>query len=200
MAARVARAGLPIVYSSRDFGTGVLESENPSAVAVAALGGRVESGELTPSSSSVGGTSGTATPPNGTTTTTTTTKTTTTKTTTTANSQTKRGKGLLSSANGGVGGTTFRIEGEDVDVHRWGAPFWSQVGYLFQRSLRTRRFQTLSTQDIFQFLTIGVLAGCFWLQKGNDVTLAGSRDVIGTCVKMILYYFFKYAMIDDGRI
>ncbi len=48
------------------------------------------------------------------------------------------------------------------DEHRWGAPFWEQFRILFQRSLRTRRFEALSTQDFFQFGVIGILSGLFW--------------------------------------
>jgi hypothetical protein len=33
--------------------------------------------------------------------------------------------------------------------------------------------QTLSNQDIFQFLIISVLAGLFWLQTGQDDTVLG---------------------------
>ena len=42
---------------------------------------------------------------------------------------------------------------------RWGASYPLQVRVLFERSLKTRRFETLSTQDLIQYLIVGVLAG-----------------------------------------
>ena len=43
--------------------------------------------------------------------------------------------------------------------HRWGAPYREQIRILFTRSIKTRRFEALSTRDFLQFLIVGVLAG-----------------------------------------
>ena len=42
---------------------------------------------------------------------------------------------------------------------RWGASYPLQLTVLFERSLKTRRFETLSTQDLVQYIIVGVLAG-----------------------------------------
>jgi hypothetical protein len=42
---------------------------------------------------------------------------------------------------------------------RWGAPYSLQLVVLFVRSLKTRRFESLSTQDFATFLIVGVLCG-----------------------------------------
>lgn len=47
------------------------------------------------------------------------------------------------------------------------------------RSVRTRRFQTLSTQDLCQFLIVGVLSGLFWLQRAKNDTTAAASDTLG---------------------
>ena len=52
---------------------------------------------------------------------------------------------------------------------RWGATWPAQVFILFIRSLKTRRYESLAIQDIFQFLTVGVLCGAYelvWSQTG----------------------------------
>jgi hypothetical protein len=38
---------------------------------------------------------------------------------------------------------------------RWGASYWMQFSILFVRAIRTRRFQSLSTQDFVQFIAVG---------------------------------------------
>lgn len=43
--------------------------------------------------------------------------------------------------------------------YRWGAPYKLQLRVLFTRTLKTRRFEALSTRDFCQFLVVGVLAG-----------------------------------------
>ena len=42
---------------------------------------------------------------------------------------------------------------------RWGAPYWAQIGFLFQRSLKVRRFETMQFLDFLQFVSIGLLCG-----------------------------------------
>lgn len=59
------------------------------------------------------------------------------------------------------------------------AVLWSKVFLLLHRSVRTRRFQTLSTQDLCQFLVVGVLSGLFWLQRAKSSTTAAAADTLG---------------------
>ncbi|KAL4457859.1 hypothetical protein ABPG75_012724 [Micractinium tetrahymenae] len=74
---------------------------------------------------------------------------------------------------------------------RWGAPYSTQVALLFQRSLKTRRFESMSSQDIVQFVVIAILAGLFWLQAGQDYSLVGARNVLGLCFFLGVFLSFR---------
>ncbi|KAA6416809.1 hypothetical protein WJX79_011032 [Trebouxia sp. C0005] len=63
--------------------------------------------------------------------------------------------------------------------YRWGAPYREQLRILFTRTIKTRRFEALSTRDFLQFLIVGVLAGLFWLQAGQTSTVAGVNNLRG---------------------
>lgn len=57
-----------------------------------------------------------------------------------------------------------------------------------------RRFQTLSTQDMAQFVIVGLLTGCFWWQRAAHSNLAAAADTLGTspcCFRKenVLYMF-----------
>jgi hypothetical protein len=45
--------------------------------------------------------------------------------------------------------------------------------------VRTRRFETLSTQDIVQYVVVGLLSGCFWWQRAGHDTLSATQDTLG---------------------
>ena len=47
------------------------------------------------------------------------------------------------------------------------------------RAVRTRRFQSMSKQDICQYVIIGLLTGCFWFQRGGKDTLSATQDTLG---------------------
>ncbi len=47
------------------------------------------------------------------------------------------------------------------------------------RAIRVRRFQSMSRQDILQYVIVGLLTGCFWWQRGGHDTLAASADTLG---------------------
>lgn len=63
--------------------------------------------------------------------------------------------------------------------YRWGAPYPVQLRVLLQRTLKTRRFEALSSRDFLQFLIVGVLAGkllcctCVSCRGGIDFLLCG---------------------------
>lgn len=53
-----------------------------------------------------------------------------------------------------------QAEGKQVGTgSRWGASYWTQISILFLRAVKTRRFDSLSTQDIVQFVIVGLLSG-----------------------------------------
>lgn len=47
------------------------------------------------------------------------------------------------------------------------------------RAVRVRRFQSMSKQDILQYIIVGLLTGCFWWQRGGHDTLAATSDTLG---------------------
>ncbi|KAI7836411.1 hypothetical protein COHA_009711 [Chlorella ohadii] len=75
--------------------------------------------------------------------------------------------------------------------HRWGAPWSTQVALLFRRSLRTRRFQSMSTQDIVQAAVISLLAGLCWWQAGQDDTVLGARNTLGLLFFLVMLLSFR---------
>lgn len=88
---------------------------------------------------------------------------------------------------------SFYVHGDDS---RWGASYWGQVGYLFERNLRTRRFESVSSQDVFLFLTLAVLAGLFWLQKGQGDTIIEARDTVGILFFMLMFLSFRSLFVS----
>ena len=58
--------------------------------------------------------------------------------------------------------------------YRWGAPYTVQLRVLLQRTLKTRRFEALSSRDFLQFLIVGVLAGALH----NQITSWSFLDVV----------------------
>ncbi|KAK9820397.1 hypothetical protein WJX72_009913 [[Myrmecia] bisecta] len=75
--------------------------------------------------------------------------------------------------------------------NRWGASYPQQLKILFVRSVRTRRFQSLSKQDLIQFLVVGVLTGLFWLQRAGDDTLGAAQDTLGLLFFELLFLSFR---------
>lgn len=47
------------------------------------------------------------------------------------------------------------------------------------RSLKTRRFESLGFQKFLQFVTVAVIAGLLWYQRGNGDTLKKATDTAG---------------------
>ena len=56
---------------------------------------------------------------------------------------------------------------------RWGSTYSTQYKVLFQRAVKTRRFEALSTRDFVQFLTVAILAGA-WHRISSVVLMTGS--------------------------
>lgn len=74
---------------------------------------------------------------------------------------------------------------------RWGASYAMQFGILFTRSVKTRRFESMSSQDLVQFLTVGVITGMLWWQRGDRETLQGANDMAGLVFFEGLFLSFR---------
>ena len=115
----------------------------------------------------------------------------------------KKGKLLKSSTKTAAKQKTFRsfrryeslVGGADMG-DRWGASYWAQVKILFQRNLKTRRFESVSTQDVLMFTVIALLAGSFWFQRGKDDSLAAARDVVGVIFFMLMFLCFRSMFVS----
>ncbi|KAK9821260.1 hypothetical protein WJX74_004512 [Apatococcus lobatus] len=81
--------------------------------------------------------------------------------------------------------------GQPKGPSRWGAPYHTQLRILFIRSVRTRRFESLSTQDFAQFIVIGLLAGCFWYQRAKPDTLSAAGDTLGLLFFQLMFMSFR---------
>ncbi|KAK9829866.1 hypothetical protein WJX72_008345 [[Myrmecia] bisecta] len=76
-------------------------------------------------------------------------------------------------------------------VNRWGASYTQQLKFLFVRAVKTRRFETMSVQDIVQLLIVGLLCGLFWLQRGQSATVRGASDVTGLLFFQLVFLSFR---------
>lgn len=45
--------------------------------------------------------------------------------------------------------------------------------------MKTRRFESLSVQDISQYLAVALLAGCFYWQAGRGQMIGDAQQTIG---------------------
>lgn len=74
---------------------------------------------------------------------------------------------------------------------RWGASYLMQLEILFRRSAKTRRFETITTQDFVQFLVLGFLCGMIWWKAGDSVTVLGATDTAGLLFFESLFLAFR---------
>lgn len=74
---------------------------------------------------------------------------------------------------------------------RWGASYWTQFSTLFIRAVRVRRFETLSRQDLAQFLVVGAICGMIWWQVGQKPTLYAAQNTRGLLFFEGLFLCFR---------
>ncbi|MEW5296891.1 MAG: hypothetical protein WDW36_000138 [Sanguina aurantia] len=104
---------------------------------------------------------------------------------------------------GKAGGPGVLVEGEEEGSEgkggaegpgpggKWGATFSDQVGLLLVRSLKVRRFSTLSTQKVLMHVVIAGLAGCYWFQLGVQPLKASViHDMAGLLFFIVLFMSF----------
>ncbi|GLI63140.1 hypothetical protein VaNZ11_006048 [Volvox africanus] len=100
----------------------------------------------------------------------------------------------LPSGNGARGGSevdVLNLAASTDAGDKWGAPWVQQVRYLAVRSVKTRRFQSLSVQKTAQLLVVAVLAGLFWWQIGTRLnSTQAALDVGGLLFFVELFIGF----------
>ncbi|BDA45889.1 ABC transporter G family member 14 [Coccomyxa sp. Obi] len=74
---------------------------------------------------------------------------------------------------------------------RWGASYWTQIHILFIRAVKTRRFDSLSSQDFAQFVIVGILSGLFWWQQGRGNTVLAAQNSNGLLFFEMLFLAFR---------
>ncbi len=52
-----------------------------------------------------------------------------------------------------------------------GASYGEQLSVLFSRSIKVRRFESLSGQKFFQLFMVALVTGLFWFQRGARNTI-----------------------------
>ncbi|KAL4427647.1 hypothetical protein ABPG75_001736 [Micractinium tetrahymenae] len=83
------------------------------------------------------------------------------------------------------------LAAERAGASRWGASYWTQFYTLFVRAVRVRRFETLSQQDLIQFIIVGAICGMIWWQVGQDKTLYGAQNARGLLFFEGLFLAFR---------
>lgn len=74
-----------------------------------------------------------------------------------------------------------------MDRQRPGAAYWQQVAVLWQRAVKTRRFEAVNGQRMFQQVAVALVAGMFWWQSGHSRILTGASDIIGLLFFIMLF-------------
>eukprot|EP00873_Tetraselmis_striata_P023562 jgi/Tetstr1/443826/TSEL_003280.t1 len=84
-----------------------------------------------------------------------------------------------------------KARAEASDSKAWGASWFSQFSILFSRSVKVRRFDSLSTQKFCQLGAVAFITGLFWWQRGGSNTLSSARDVTGLLFFESLFMSFQ---------
>ncbi|EIE22543.1 hypothetical protein COCSUDRAFT_16269, partial [Coccomyxa subellipsoidea C-169] len=88
-------------------------------------------------------------------------------------------------------GSAGAAKGKLQPARRWGASYWTQIHILFARAVKTRRFESLSSQDFAQFVIVGVLSGLFWWQQGRGDTVLSAQNSNGLLFFEMLFLAFR---------
>lgn len=86
----------------------------------------------------------------------------------------------------GAGGEESQGKGRRV-----GAKYWDQLTVLFMRSIKVRRFESLSSQKFLQLVLVALVTGLFWWQRGANNSLLAATDTMGLIFFAILFPSFS---------
>ncbi|EFN53135.1 hypothetical protein CHLNCDRAFT_32365 [Chlorella variabilis] len=96
-----------------------------------------------------------------------------------------------SSKVAGVDRSATGLAASAPGASRWGASYWTQFTTLFIRAVRVRRFETLSQQDLAQFLCVAAVCGMIWWQVGHSDTVYGAQNTTGLLFFEALFLAFR---------
>ncbi|KAL4444675.1 hypothetical protein ABPG77_002492 [Micractinium sp. CCAP 211/92] len=91
----------------------------------------------------------------------------------------------------GLDRSATTVAADRMGASRWGASYWTQFYTLFVRAVRVRRFETLSRQDLIQFIVVGAICGMIWWQVGQDKTVYGAQNSRGLLFFEGLFLAFR---------
>jgi ABC-type multidrug transport system ATPase subunit len=74
---------------------------------------------------------------------------------------------------------------------RWGASYWGQYSALFVRAVRVRRFESMTLQDMFLFVTVGLICGMIWWQVGRSDVVEPAQQALGLLFFESLFLAFR---------
>ncbi|KAL4855816.1 ABC transporter G family member 22 [Chlorella vulgaris] len=88
------------------------------------------------------------------------------------------------------------LAAQKAGASRWGASYWTQFTTLFVRAIRVRRFETLSQQDLAQFLCVAAVCGMIWWQVGQTNTVYGAQNTTGLLFFEALFLAFRTMFVS----
>ncbi|KAK9826122.1 hypothetical protein WJX81_005488 [Elliptochloris bilobata] len=74
---------------------------------------------------------------------------------------------------------------------RWGASYAQQFAILFTRSIKVRRFEALSYQEVLQLGIVAILGGLLWWQQGLSDTVFSANSTNGLIFFNLLFMAFR---------
>jgi len=79
---------------------------------------------------------------------------------------------------------------------RWGATFFEQCHILFSRAMKTRRFDSLAIQTYITLLSLAVILGLLWWQRGGSDSLLSASDVVGVLYAEMIFLSY-YSLFNS---
>ena len=77
-----------------------------------------------------------------------------------------------------------------LKARRFGASYCAQIGILFTRAVKVRRFEAVSGPDFVQYVLIGIMTGFFFWQVGHNRTLVGAINTNGVLFFEVTFLTF----------
>eukprot|EP00879_Flechtneria_rotunda_P022444 GHRR01023695.1.p1 GENE.GHRR01023695.1~~GHRR01023695.1.p1 ORF type:complete len:455 (+),score=179.90 GHRR01023695.1:174-1538(+) len=99
------------------------------------------------------------------------------------------GNGAAAGDASGAGCLDITVQKLGV-VDRGGANYSTQWQVLLKRSIKVKRFESLSSQRFLQGVVVAVITGLFWWQRGRGNSLLAASDIVGLLFFELLFPAF----------